>query len=33
MRPPELAINHFHPERYSYRLQLRGRVDRPPGIR
>jgi GntR family transcriptional regulator len=25
--PLELAINHFHPDRYSYRLQLRGRVD------
>lgn len=25
--PLELAINHFHPERYSYRLQMRGRVD------
>ncbi|HEY3956111.1 MAG TPA: GntR family transcriptional regulator [Streptosporangiaceae bacterium] len=30
MRPLELAISHFHPERYSYRLQLHGRVDRPP---
>jgi GntR family transcriptional regulator len=30
--PLELAINHFHPDRYSYRLQLRGRVDpAPPG--
>jgi DNA-binding GntR family transcriptional regulator len=25
--PLELAVNHFHPDRYSYRLQLRGRVD------
>ena len=25
--PLELAINHFHPDRYSYRLQMRGRVD------
>jgi DNA-binding GntR family transcriptional regulator len=25
--PLELAINHFHPDRYSYRIQLRGRVD------
>lgn len=24
--PLELAVNHFHPDRYSYRLQLRGRV-------
>jgi DNA-binding GntR family transcriptional regulator len=32
LRPLELAINHFHPDRYSYRLQLRGRVDHPgPG--
>ena len=23
--PVELAVNHFHPDRYSYRLQLRGR--------
>jgi DNA-binding GntR family transcriptional regulator len=30
MRPLELAISHFHPERYSYRLQLHGQVDRPP---
>lgn len=27
MTPLELAINHFHPDRYSYRIQLRGRVD------
>ena len=27
--PLELAINHFHPDRYSYRLQMRGRVDHP----
>jgi GntR family transcriptional regulator len=27
LRPLELAINHFNPDRYSYRLQLRGRVD------
>jgi DNA-binding GntR family transcriptional regulator len=25
--PLELAINHFHPDRYSYRLQMHGRVD------
>jgi GntR family transcriptional regulator len=25
LAPLELAINHFHPGRYSYRLQLRGR--------
>jgi len=32
LRPLELAINHFNPDRYSYRLQLRGRVDHPsPG--
>jgi GntR family transcriptional regulator len=29
--PLELAINHFHPDRYSYRLQMRGRVDHPGG--
>ena len=29
--PLELAINHFHPDRYSYRLQMRGRVDRSGG--
>jgi DNA-binding GntR family transcriptional regulator len=27
LNPLELAINHFNPDRYSYRLQLRGRVD------
>ena len=27
--PLELAVNHFHPDRYSYRLQMRGRVDYP----
>lgn len=27
LAPLELAVNHFHPDRYSYRLQLRGRVD------
>lgn len=27
LTPLELAVNHFHPDRYSYRLQLRGRVD------
>ncbi len=27
LAPLELAINHFHPDRYSYRIQLRGRVD------
>jgi GntR family transcriptional regulator len=34
MRPLEVAVNHFHPGRYSYRLQLR-RVDRlgPPSRR
>jgi DNA-binding GntR family transcriptional regulator len=26
LRPLELAVNHFNPDRYSYRLQLR-RVD------
>ena len=26
LNPLELAVNHFHPDRYSYRLQLRGRV-------
>jgi DNA-binding GntR family transcriptional regulator len=29
--PLELAINHFHPDRYSYRLQMRGRVDHSAG--
>jgi DNA-binding GntR family transcriptional regulator len=36
LAPLELAINHFHPDRYSYRLQLRGRLDSPstsPGAR
>ena len=28
LRPLELAVNHFHPDRYSYRLQLRARLDR-----
>jgi DNA-binding GntR family transcriptional regulator len=27
--PLELAVNHFHPDRYSYRLQMRGRVNHP----
>ena len=27
LTPLELAVNHFHPDRYSYRLQMRGRVD------
>jgi GntR family transcriptional regulator len=27
LRPVEFAINHFNPDRYSYRLQLRRRVD------
>jgi hypothetical protein len=27
--PLELAVNHFHPDRYSYQLQMRGRVDHP----
>ncbi len=31
--PLELAVNHFHPDRYSYRLQMRGRVDHAgPGV-
>ena len=29
LRPLELAVNHFHPDRYSYRVQLRGRLDHP----
>ena len=29
LMPLELAVNHFHPDRYSYRLQMRGRVDHP----
>jgi DNA-binding GntR family transcriptional regulator len=24
---PEVAVNHFHPDRYSYRIQLRTRLD------
>jgi GntR family transcriptional regulator len=31
LMPMELAINHFHPDRYSYRLQMRGRVDHTAG--
>ncbi len=31
LAPLELAINHFHPDRYSYRLQMRGRVDHTAG--
>lgn len=31
LAPLELAVNHFHPDRYSYRLQLRGRVDHSGG--
>ena len=27
LQPLELAVNHFNPDRYSYRIQLRGRVD------
>ena len=27
LTPLELAVNHFHPDRYSYRIQLRTRVD------
>ncbi len=27
--PLELGVNHFHPDRYSYRLQMRGRVEYP----
>jgi GntR family transcriptional regulator len=33
LRPLELAINHFHPGRYSYRLQLRGRAGAAGGTR
>jgi len=36
LAPLELAVNHFHPDRYSYRLQLRGRLGSPgtdPGAR
>jgi GntR family transcriptional regulator len=29
LHPVELAVNHFNPDRYSYQLQLRGRVDHP----
>jgi len=29
LTPLELAVNHFHPDRYSYRIQLRTRVDAP----
>ena len=28
LTPLELAINHFNPDRYSYRIQLRTRLDR-----
>jgi GntR family transcriptional regulator len=31
--PLELAVNHFHPGRYSYRLELRGRVDHSAAAR
>ena len=27
LTPPELAVNHFHPDRYSYRIQLRAQLD------
>jgi DNA-binding GntR family transcriptional regulator len=27
LTPLELAVNHFHPDRYSYRIQLRTRLD------
>jgi DNA-binding GntR family transcriptional regulator len=27
LTPVELAVNHFHPDRYSYRLQLRAQPD------
>jgi DNA-binding GntR family transcriptional regulator len=29
LTPLELAVNHFHPDRYSYRIQLRTRLDHP----
>jgi hypothetical protein len=28
LAPLELAVNHFHPDRYSYRIQLRAQQDR-----
>jgi DNA-binding GntR family transcriptional regulator len=34
LTPLEFAVSHFHPDRYSYRLELRGRLDhsgRPRG--
>jgi GntR family transcriptional regulator len=33
LQPLELAVNHFHPDRYSYRLQLRARVDHSGPVR
>jgi hypothetical protein len=27
LAPLELAVNHFHPDRYSYRVQLRAQLD------
>jgi DNA-binding GntR family transcriptional regulator len=27
LTPLELAVNHFHPDRYSYRIQLRAQLD------
>jgi hypothetical protein len=27
LTPLELAVNHFHPDRYSYRIQLRAQPD------
>jgi DNA-binding GntR family transcriptional regulator len=29
LTPLELAVNHFNPDRYSYRIQLRTRLDHP----
>jgi DNA-binding GntR family transcriptional regulator len=30
LRPLELSVNHFHPDRYSYRIQLRAQLDHSP---
>jgi GntR family transcriptional regulator len=30
LTPLELAVNHFHPDRYDYRIQLRAQLDSSP---
>jgi GntR family transcriptional regulator len=32
LTPLELAVNHFHPDRYSYRIQLRTGPDNPASL-